>query len=347
MRNSQTAFTHVQSSEVTVPTHLADDSLNASTPTRTWSDFLAVAARKTGLTSAMLGMGLGAAGFVSPESSGLRAHAGIIAGEQYDLARKTDGVAFNASNGGRVVSFWGGTGRSSGVLLDAWTVAFTRHQLDISNVDFKIGLKPNFLDETSDSLYSFSSIITHPDPVIDFAIAKLKDPVAGIAPVTFADLMPSQNTNVWLAGYGITGDRTRGYVGQDGFIRAGVSRIRDNAPLLNLPAAYYHNAAFDSLNPDGLRGAGGDSGGAVFTTDGKWLGVMVAAPGPVTGTTTTFAEVTNPYIGDFARANMGPTSVPEPGAVTLIAASTILLGLGRRWMNRKNSASKTVNACVS
>lgn len=334
MRNTPPTASENQSSKFSLLRHLSDYVLNAPLPKRTWSKFFSEPSRKTGLASAMLGAGLGASGFVSLEVTGSSAQAGIINGEQYDAARKADGANFSAANGGNVVSFFAGDMRSSGILLDAWTVGFSRHQLEVPNVEFKIGTKLNFLDETQDSLFTFSSIITHPDSVIDFAIAKLKTRVPGITAVTFADILPAQNTPVWLAGYGTTGDITRGYVGQDGNIRAGMSIVRDSAPLLGLPAEFYHNTSMVRSDPLGLRGAGGDSGGGVFTTDGKLLGIMVAAPGPVTGTTTTILELSNPYVKSFAISNMGSTAVPEPSSLSLLGVAVSAAFALRKFLLR-------------
>jgi hypothetical protein len=70
----------------------------------------------------------------------------------------------------------------------------------------------------------------------------------------------------------------------------------------------------ESVRIGDLRGANGDSGGGIFTTNNEFLGLMVASSTPSSGVRTIFLDTTttiNPWVNSI-------TAIPEPNSFLLL-----------------------------
>lgn len=354
MRNTQPNSSQNQSPDSALPSHLADDSLNASLPKRTWSEFLGETSKRVGLGTAMLGAGLGLSG-VGPTGFQRKAEGGIIISGGNDAQYRANGEAHSVFGGGNTGFLRRtselGVFHSSLVFINPTTAVATAHQFNNPafglNQSYEAGTSPNFNNPGLGTLNSVSSIIIHPEyggsagAGIDLAILKFEAPVPGVFDVVFASAMPTSNDIVWFSGYGVTGDRSRGYVGQDGFIRAGTSIALDNSPLLGAAANGYMNAQYRNfLNfPTDLRTANGDSGGGTWNSNGELWGINIGASTAVTGTTSVFLSTNAPPVRSFID-QYSTTAVPEPSSFALTA---VAIGLGgwyaRRRIQKKDNAS--------
>ena len=132
---------------------------------------------------------------------------------------------------------------------------------------------------------------------------------------------PATGSDVLLSGYGRTGT-PGGYTTQDGFIRAGTSRLSSGR---SLETAGYSSGFFGEANfrpnfrPGDIRAHGGDSGGGVFTLSGDLFGIMIAASTPATGRSTYFLDLSNPAGENRAwiQSTIGTTAVPEPSSLLM------------------------------
>lgn len=342
------ARTHAESTAM--PSHLSDDVLNTSLPTRTWSEFLGQTSRKLGLGSALLGAGLGLSG-IAPSGMEKRAEGGIIVAGADDQIYKDNGVAHSVAGGGntgylKMVTDLG-TFYSSAVFLNDRKVLTSAHQHNpvFGNViDLFVGTSPNFNQPELGSLIRITDVIKHPSYTgvagggIDLAILTTETAVSGVVTLQIADGRPLHNETIWFSGYGRTGDTIRGYVGQDGFIRAGTSRAReDGNPILGEDPSLYMNAQFRNFPnfPTDLRLANGDSGGGAWNINGEFLGINIGASTPVTGSLSVFLSASAAPVKSFIDAHSS-TAVPEPSSLALTIAA---LGVGG-WLARRKSFHK-------
>lgn len=347
MRNTQLNSSQNQSPDSSLPSHLADDSLNASLPKRTWGEFLGETSKRVGLGTAMLGAGLGLSG-VGPTGFERKAEGGIIISGGNDAQYRANGEAHSVFGGGNTGFLRRtselGVFHSSLVFINPTTAVATAHQFNNPafglNQSYEAGTSPNFNNPGLGTLNSVSSIIIHPEyggsagAGIDLAILKFDAPVPGVFDVVFAQGRPNQNETVWFSGYGVTGDRTRGYVGQDGFIRAGTSIARNGAPLLGTAANGYMNASFLDLPefPTDLRTSNGDSGGGTWNSNGELWGINIGANTPISGSTSVFLSTSHAPVSNFIDQYRS-TAVPEPSSLALTVAA---LGIGG-WLARRRA----------
>ncbi len=326
-------------------TEAATDLTASSLPSRTgrtWSEFLQHASQRAGLATAMMGAGLGLTGFGGVEQK--RAEAGIVISfdPNADQRARDNGVGYTVEGGGNVGWFRReselGIRYSSMVVVDPFTAIASAHQFDSFGVDwsYSVGTGANFNNGPS---FTPSNIFIHPDyggaagQGVDLAVLKFTSPIPIANDLIFAPGRPALNETVWFAGYGVTGSRDRGYVGQDGFLRAGTSIARLSPPLLGGSAELYQNALFEDFldNPTGLRTASGDSGGGVFTMDGRLTGIVIGGSTSVTGSTSMFLSTSAPPVRDFI--DFHTTAVPEPSSLAMLsvlAAGASLYRLRRR-----------------
>ncbi|XZE20325.1 trypsin-like serine protease [Pirellulaceae bacterium SH449] len=340
-----TSKTHGESPAL--PSHLSDDMLNASLPTRTWGEFLGETSRKLGLGSALLGAGLGLSG-IAPSGMEKRAEGGIIISGGDDQQARDNGVAFSVFGGGNTgfLQMVSSTRvmHSSVVFINDRTAIAAAHQVFNpewgSDQLYFVGTSPNFNEPSLGSVHQASRIIVHPTwngsyaTGIDLAVIQFDSPVAGVNPIVFADSRPFVGDTVWFSGYGITGDTVRGYVGQDGFIRAGTSIVQSTAPLLGGDPMFYLNARyrnFDSF-PTDMRPAGGDSGGGAWTPDGALWGLIVAGDLEVFGNRSMSLDLNAPGVRSFISENT--VAVPEPGTLALLVSAGGAFAAWRRIRRR-------------
>ncbi|XZE19215.1 trypsin-like serine protease [Pirellulaceae bacterium SH449] len=340
-----TSKTHGESPAL--PSHLSDDMLNASLPTRTWGEFIGETSRKLGLGSALLGAGLGLSG-IAPSGMEKRAEGGIIISGGDDQQARERGETFSVFGGGntgflkRVTDL--GTFHSSMVFINDRLAVAAAHSFrnEFGNIqDIFVGTSPNFNQPELGSLTRVSEVIFHPSyngtaagGSIDLAILKFESPVAGVKDVVFAEGRPTQNQTVWFSGYGVTGNPTDGYLGQDGFIRAGTSRAQEGTPLLGGNPDLYMNALFtDRSNfPNDLRLAPGDSGGGTWNGNGELWGINIGASTSVTSRGSMFLSTSAPEVRNFIDL-YSSTAVPEPSSLALAVTA---LGLGG-WLARRRN----------
>lgn len=351
MRTTQPTSTHNQSSEASLPSHLKDDALNTALPKRTWGEFVSETSKRLGLGTAMLGAGLGLSGF-GPIGAERKAEGGIIISGGNDAQYRANGEAFSVFGGGNTGFLRRtselGVFHSSLVFINPTTAVATAHQFNNPafglNQSYEAGTSPDFNNPGLGTLNRISSIIIHPDyggsagAGIDLAVLKFEAAVPGVINVVFAPGMPNQNETVWFSGYGETGDRTRGYVGQDGFIRAGTSRALSNPPLLGTAANGYMNAQYANYPnfPTDLRTANGDSGGGTWNSNGELWGINIGASTAITGTTSVFLSTSAPPVRNFID-QYSSTAVPEPSSLALAGAA---LGVGA-WLARRRAQQKS------
>lgn len=354
MRNTQLNSSQNQSPDSSLPSHLADDSLNASLPKRTWGEFLGETSKRVGLGTAMLGAGLGLSG-VGPTGFERKAEGGIIISGGNDAQYRANGEAHSVFGGGNTGFLRRtselGVFHSSLVFINPTTAVATAHQFNNPafglNQSYEAGTSPNFNNPGLGTLNSVSSIIIHPEyggsagAGIDLAILKFDAPVPGVFDVVFAQGRPNQNETVWFSGYGDTGDPTRGYVGQDGFIRAGTSRARNSAPILGSAANGYINALFTddpSFSTD-LRIANRDSGGGTWNSNRELWGINIGYSLPANTGGSVFLSTSHAPVRDFID-QYSSTAVPEPSSLALAGAALAVGGwMARRRMKRTEKPS--------
>ncbi len=329
---------------------LGDSALDVRLPARSWGEFAQAVARKTGFASAMMGAGLGLTGFGGVGEQ--KAEAGIVISfdPNADQRAKDNGAVRSVAGGGNVGSITVhselGSYSSSLVFINPFTAIKDAHAFDSRfglNQSYSIGTGANY---NSGPYMSPANIFIHPDyggaagRGVDLAVITFNIPVAGVSELEFASGRSALNETLWLAGYGVTGSPDRGYLGQDGFIRAGTSIARNSAPLLGGSSSLYQNLLFDDVtdNLTGLRGGPGDSGGGIFKLDGKLAKIIIGGSTDITGSTSMGLLVSAPTVVSFIDQHK-ITAVPEPSSLSLLgglAVASAAYRAYRRLIPRKN-----------
>ena len=305
-------------------------------PDRTWAEFLGETASKAGLGAAMLGAGLGLSGFGGLEDK--RADAGIITSAAADPQAKASGAQYSVDGGGSVGYINTNAGVASGVYLGNGWVLTAGHAAAHGGA-LTFGTGSNF-NSNPGTIYSPSQTIMHPSysnggnhdlALLYYSTLNLN------STVTFAVNKPAAGSDVWLAGYGTTGTPA-GYTTQDGFIRAGTSRMSSGFGLEGEGFSSVFFGAADmrpNTRPNDIRGYLGDSGGGVFTQSGDLLGLMIAASLPSIGRSTYFLDLTNSENRSWIQSNV--TAVPEPSSILILGATSTVAYALRRFRKRRTN----------
>jgi len=300
-------------------------------------EFFVKPARKAGFGAAMMGAGLGLSGFGGLEDK--RADAGIITSAAADPQAKASGAQYSVDGGGSVGYINNSAGRASGVYLgNGWVL--TAGHVAASGGPLTFGTGSNF-NSSPGTIFTPTQVVLHPQysntgnhdlALIRYAGLDLDRTIA------FAITTPAAGVDILLAGYGTTGVFGGAYTGQDGFIRAGTSRLALGSALdIRGYSSQYFGGGFmrPSSSPNDIRAAGGDSGGGVFTQTNQLLGIIIAADGSTSGTGTYFLNTTNSENSAWIQSNI--TAVPEPSSFALLgAASTVAYAL-RRFRKRRTN----------
>lgn len=308
------------------------DGAASTTPTHrqpSWSDALATPLRSLAV----------AASLVSASEQQLKG--GIIPDGADDALFRERGAQYagpiTATGGGAVALkiYWpdqnSPTGRSgfwtSGAIYDQWNVITAAHNLmnlpDNFSVEVVVG--PNFRTNVI-STHKVSRWVKNPaftdkqtsrSTEFDLAVLNLSfdTPIKDSLPAKLSTTPLPAGELVMMAGGGHTGTPSTTYTTrQDGFFRAGTSRL-DRVPNWNESAEFYRSALFQpTARPADLRAAGGDSGGPVFRLDSQGrvaslAGLMVSASIEITGRSTGILDLSIPTVQAFIEANV---AYPEP-----------------------------------
>jgi hypothetical protein len=164
----------------------------------------------------------------------------------------------------------------------------------------KIVLNPLFTDKNSSRESTF-----------DLAVLVLSDPIVGTLPSTLSNNRPAGSSQLTLAGFGITGTPTTGYISrQDGFARSGEAVVSSLQRSSGGTSEFYFDTFFlPGLISSPLRAASGDSGGVAFVLDNQGrvvslAGLMVAGSTDPSGPATTVLDLSHPDVQAFIRANV-------------------------------------------
>lgn len=244
-------------------------SLLGSLPRRAF-DVAAEVTKRVGLATALM---TGGAGMGLPEQ---QADAGIITHLDYDPLVRALGEGYAIDNGGNVGYIQNDVGFASGVGWNqngfGWVLTAGHVALNRGALTFGTGTNFNSSPGTN---YATSEVFLHPlytdgGDGIDLALLRLNSQIAGAGQLSFATSRPANNSEVGLAGYGTAGS-SAGYTTQDGFIRAGTSRLvyGSRAATIGFSPDIYGVAVMQTFfgPPTTLRGAPGDSGGGLWA---KW-----------------------------------------------------------------------------
>lgn len=243
-----------------------------------------------------------------------------------------------AATGGGTVSFrvnvpGVGTGQrnASAILLnDSFAITAYHNVADLLqfNPTFEIATGSNYMNNRG-TVRSISEIIPYPgggfnNPELpDVCILRLSEPLAGVQSAVFG----SANVGDYLVGtgFGRHGSPATGLLPRDGNIRGIV------APLLGVSASpynpnFYSDTVFSPnvMNPLNGKPLSGDSGGGIYSLDGKLAGMWVAAS---TGTNEAGLGTYLRFEGDVrAWAN---NTIPAPGAIVPLMLGAFV-GAARR-----------------
>jgi hypothetical protein len=245
-----------------------------------------------------------------------------------------------AATGGGTVSFrvnvpGVGTGQrnASAILLnDSYAITAYHNVADLLqyNPTFEIATGPNYLNNRG-TVRSIAEIIPYPgggfnDPSLpDVCILRLAEPLTGVQAAVFG----SVNVGDFCvgAGFGRHGSPATGLLPRDGNVRGFF------APLLGPSTTpynpnFYSSTDFDPIVANPLNGKpmSGDSGGGVYTLDGRLAGMWVG------GTTGTAASGTGVYLRfDGEVGSYIQNTIPSPGAaVTLLVGAVFGISARRR-----------------
>jgi hypothetical protein len=186
----------------------------------------------------------------------------------------------------------------------------------------------------------------------DHAILIFNNPFSVVGEVTFATTRGIPGSYIWLTGYGISGNRTDGYLGQTGDLRAGTSRLGfgDLTDLGYNDNQYFRGSfrPFPEFTTD-IRGSNGDSGGPSFDnnfsinpTINNVLGLNIAASNTISGTSTILLDFTNPHTSAFRDSvfsEIGATAVPQPCSLALLLILSIAGAARFRFKNKVRRVS--------
>jgi len=289
-------------------------------PERTWKEYFGETVRKAGLGAAMLGTGLGVSGFGGIEDK--RAEAGIVTSLEADPQAIALGSTFSVDGGGNVGYISYGTGTSSGIYLgNGWVLGAGHTASNVGPLTFGTGFNFN---SNPGTVFSPSQVILHPQYSSggnhDLALLRFAD--LNLNRILSFAARPPTGSDLFLAGFGTTGTPA-GYTTQDGFIRAGTSRLLAgvNLPIAGYSREFFGEAFFrPNTRPNDIRAHGGDSGGGVFTQTGDLFGIMIAASSPADGTSTYFLDLSNPA-GENRAWIQSITAVPEPSSLLMFGVA--------------------------
>lgn len=159
----------------------------------------------------------------------------------------------------------------------------------------------------------------------DFCLVRF-DPIAGMQNAVLGSF-PGVGTNVFMAGYGRYGSQATGALPRDGNIRGWLAPVDSTLPA-GFSSEYYVNAGVRSINQANLLGRGliGDSGGGVYDSLGRTVGIITAG---TNGTQfvgdTTILRFDNPGISSFIAS-----TIPSPSAGAVLLGAALMTGARRR-----------------
>jgi Trypsin-like peptidase domain len=308
-------------------TQVGKAALSRHKPIRNWSGWAGQVARDVGFKAAMGVSSLGLGGAVVVEK---QVEAGIITSAAVDPQIRAFWATYAVANGGWVGYVNTPVGPGSGVHLGNGWVITAGHVVALGG-SLNFGTGTNFNTDAG-TVHAPDQVILHPmysnGGNHDLALVHYST-LNQNATITIATSRGSTGSDVWLAGYGTTGTPV-GYTTQDGFIRAGTSRLSSGSSLLTEgydPAFFSAADMRTATRPFDIRGYIGDSGGGVFTPAGELFGIMIAASNPPGGTRTYFLDLTYPENRTWIDSI---TSIPEPTSLALVAAAGGLLLMRRR-----------------
>ena len=243
----------------------------------------------------------------------------------------------------------------SGVILNKTTVLSAAHCfLNRPNLVAEVRTGSNFRTDPG-TIHKVSEISVDPlflkdsdrDKKIDLAVLKLANPIDTLDS-KLPDNRPPVGSTVTLVGFGSAGTPSTGYRQQDGFARAGTSVVDTDlsATISGQSPEYYVGTIFRRTgSPGSLRGAPGDSGGAVYVIDQQGnvvslAGIMVSTSIPLGGVFTYFLDLSNPEVRQFIDEH---TTNTEP-QLPKLAISQYNEGLLISWPLTPNAVLQKASA---
>jgi len=300
--------------------HLSDGGYSAKLPERSWGQWGIGVIRDVGFKAAMGVSSLGLGGAAVTEK---QAEAGIITNASVDPQILAFGATYAVKNGGSVGHIANNSiaGHASGVYLGNGWVLTAGHVANFGGA-LTFGTGTNFNTDPG-TIFLPSQVIIHPQYSNggNHDLALIKYPTLNQSSIlTIATSRPATASDIWLAGYGTTGTPA-GYTTQDGFIRAGTSRMSSGSTLLTegfSPVFFIAGDMRVATRPFDIRGYIGDSGGGIFTPSGELLAIEIAGSNPADGTRTYGLDMTNLENRSWIQSI---TAVPEPTSLFLVGAA--------------------------
>jgi len=188
-----------------------------------------------------------------------------------------------------------------------------------------VGTSLNYLQPQNGTVSSVISVIPMPGAVAndfntpDVAILKLATPLAGVSDIQFGTVAPGQFVS--LTGYGELITPDLGVLPRDGKARRSEANfVLNSLPVTGSPTYYFAADWQAQLDPNGLRGSNGDSGGEA-SNNGLSVGMMVFRTGNYVDTsgTTGIFKFSSPGFIPFYNSQ-----VPEPTSACILTLATLL-----------------------
>lgn len=350
------------------PSHLQDKQLNgAALPTsKSWGGYLAGIARSSGISTAMLGFGLGLSGMAGLDDK--KADGDVMISREALEAAKVPGAQASTDNGGPLVGVEllfadgtkeiasgigynteGGEGRTytAGHIRygrPAGTVFSVITGIDLNN---PTGRYEVIGYETAPGYAGNSTLGSAMDVELWYLKAALLKADGGlVGNITFdvGDLPVGSTLN--SAGYGRIGVLDQQYLGQDLLARGWTSNLANGPTLLGANNSLYKTALMNEDDAGSGKADEGDSGGPRFriSAEGDFLirGMTTQGGTSISSINDQYLDMLTPSFQTF-HSTFGVnsfTAVPEPPASLLALLGMGALALYRSFRARLRGAAK-------